>query len=218
MAAHVRSVNLPDAANLFVHGMRGKSRSGIDKRPVPGRVATGVDQLVGDTISNRKHHGGPDQAVYAYAVEDASWWAAELGRDMAFGAFGENLSTAGMDVTGAVIGQRWAVGSALFEVSVSRTPCKTLQAFWDVPKLMKRFTAAGRPGAYLRIVEAGDVGAGDEIAVVHTPAHGLTIGETFRALSGDRSLAARLLEAPELPAQAHASARTWLAAADRAPR
>jgi MOSC domain-containing protein YiiM len=184
--------------------------TGIDKRPAAGRVRLFDDHVDGDAVLDRANHGGPDKAVYAYACEDATWWAEQLGRDIPPGRFGENLSTAGLDVTGAVIGERWAIGSAVVEVSCPRTACRTFAGFWDVPHLVKRFTEVGRPGAYLRIVVEGDVGAGDPIEVVHRPVHGVTLGETFRALMGDRSLAARLLEAPELPAEAHERARVWL--------
>ena len=184
--------------------------TGIDKRPASGRVRVFDHQVEGDSILDVAHHGGPDKAAYAYAREDAAWWAAELHRDVAPGSFGENLSTSGLDVTGAVIGERWAIGSAVFEVSCPRIPCRTFAGFWDVPRLIRWFTEVGRPGAYLRIYSEGDVGAGDAVEVVHRPAHGVTIGETFRALTGDRSLAPRLLEASELPAEAQERARVWM--------
>lgn len=191
-------------------------RSGIDKRPVPGRVGVhgGEDPgLDGDLVADRKHHGGIDQALYVYAGEDADWWAGELTRDIGPGMFGENLTSRGLDVTGAVIGELWAIGSTRLEVSVPRIPCGTFQRFWNVPALQKRFTRHGAPGAYLRVLQPGDIGAGDEVAVLERPDHGVTIGEVFRALTGDRSLAGRLLQAPQLPAEAKARARTWLASA-----
>ena len=184
--------------------------TGIDKWPAAGRVRVFDHHVDGDSILDVAHHGGPDKAAYAYAREDAGWWSSQLGRDVAPGSFGENLSTTGLDVTGAIIGERWAIGSAVFEVSCPRIPCRTFAGFWDVPRLIKWFTEVGRPGAYLRIAVAGEVGAGDSIEVVHRPAHGVTLGETFRALTGDRTLAHRLLEAPELPAEAHERARVWL--------
>lgn len=212
MSARLESVNLAGPEDIIRARWTGRvGRTGIDKKPVPGPVDTGLDQLVGDSIYDVKHHGGADQAVYAYATEDAAWWAEELSREVPPGALGENFTTSGLDVTAAVIGQRWSIGTAVFEVSVPRTPCRTFAGFWDVPDLIKRFTARGRPGAYLRIVSPGRVQAGDAIDVVHTPAHGVTIGETFRALMGDHTLAPRLLEAPELPPEAHANARKWLA-------
>lgn len=204
----MQSVNL---AIVIEPGWKaGVGRSGIDKRPVTGPVRTGADMLAGDTIGDTAHHGGPDQAVYAYAREDAAWWARELDREIAPGAFGENISTSGVDVTHAVIGELWAIGSAVFEVSVPRLPCVTLAGFWNVPDLVKRFTVVGRPGAYLRIRQPGAVCAGDQISVEDRPEHGVTIAETFRALTGDRSLAARLLTAPQLPTEIHDRARIWL--------
>ena len=205
----MESVNL---ARVITPGWkRNVGRSGIDKRPVDGPVRTGADVLVGDSICDTANHGGPDQAVYAYAREDAAWWAETLGRDLAAGSFGENFSTSGVDVTHAVIGELWAIGSAVFEVSCPRLPCVTLAGFWDVPDLVKRFTVLGRPGAYLRIRQPGEVYAGDAITVHDRPAHGVTIVETFRALTGDHSLAARMLEAPQLPTEIHERARIWLA-------
>jgi MOSC domain-containing protein YiiM len=188
----------------------GLGRTAIDKRPVTARVAAGRLGLAGDQQANTKHHGGVDQAVYAYAKEDLDWWAAELGRTLRPGQFGENLTTAGVDVTGAVIGERWQVGGAVLEVSCPRIPCTVFQAWLGEAKWVRRFTDRGHPGAYLRVVADGELGAGDAVVIAHRPAHGVTIGETFRALTGDRSLAARLLEAPELPAEVHRRARTWL--------
>ncbi|MDQ1730847.1 MAG: hypothetical protein QOK10_1006 [Pseudonocardiales bacterium] len=189
--------------------------TGIDKRPAAGPVRLERLGVVGDSVCDTKHHGGVDQAVYAYADEDRRWWQEQLGKELSFalgpGSFGENLTTEGLDVTGAVVGEQWAIGSAVLEVCVPRIPCNTFAAFWNVDKLVKRFTAAGRPGAYLRVLSEGSVQRGDEIAVRHRPAHGVTIAETFRALTGDRSLAPRLLAAPQLPEDVHASARMWLA-------
>jgi MOSC domain-containing protein YiiM len=207
--ARLESVNL---AHIVEGGWQADvGRSGIDKRPADGPVRTSADGLVGDTICDTASHGGPDQAAYAYAREDAAWWSQQLARDVPYGAFGENLSTSGLDVTNALIGERWAIGTAVFEVSAPRIPCRTFARFWDVPDLIKLFTAAGRPGAYLRIWQAGVVSAGDAITVEHRPAHGVTISDTVRALAGEHSLAARLLTAPELPAWLHERARRWLA-------
>jgi MOSC domain-containing protein YiiM len=156
-------------------------RTGIDKRPVSGRVAVHPLGLEGDVQVNRKHHGGEGQAVYAYAQEDADFWVAELDRDLPPGRFGENLRTTGLDLTGAVLGERWRVGTALLEVSACRIPCANFARFWGVPQLVKRFTARGASGAYLRVLEAGDVGAGDAVEIVSRPHHGVTVGLLFRA-------------------------------------
>jgi len=180
-------------------------RTAIDKQPVTGRVAVGRSGLAGDEQADQRDHGGPDKAVYAYSSEDAAFWARELARDVPPGSFGENLTVAELDPTGAVVGERWAIGSALFEVRQPRTPCRVFAGFWQVPDLIKRFTVAARPGAYLGVLEPGDVGAGDEVRVVHRPAHGLTLGEVFRARTLERDLVPRLLEVPELPTDI----RTW---------
>jgi MOSC domain-containing protein YiiM len=190
-------------------------QTGIDKRPTDARVRVSPAGVEGDYIGNRRVHGDPDQAVYAYAREDAAWWAAELDRDIGPGRFGENLSTEGLGLTGAVIGERWAVGTALLEVSAPRIPCKTFAGFWDVPDLIKRFTARGASGAYLRVVAPGELGPGDDVEVVERPAHGVTIGETFRALTGETSLLPRLLDADQLPEGVKAKVRRRVQAMSR---
>ena len=173
-------------------------RSGIDKRPVTGRVAVHELGLDGDVQINKKHHGGEGQAVYAYAQEDADWWQRELERELPPGRFGENLRTTGLDLNEAVLGERWRVGTALFEVTAPRIPCANFEQFWGVPQLVKRFTAHGASGAYLRVLEPGDVGAGDLVEVLARPEHGVTAGTAFRALTTEQH---RL---PELaPALAH---------------
>ena len=165
---------------------RRPNRSGIDKRPVPGRVAVHPLGLDGDVQVNRKYHGGEGQAVYAYAQEDADWWSAELDRALPPGRFGENLRTTGLDLTDAVLGERWRVGTALFEVTACRIPCANFERFWGVPRLVRRFTARGASGAYPRVLETGDVGAGDDVEVVARPDHGVTVGLLFRATTTQR--------------------------------
>jgi MOSC domain-containing protein YiiM len=173
-------------------------RTGIDKRPVTGRVAVHELGLDGDVQVNKKHHGGEGQSVYAYAQEDADFWIAELGRELPAGRFGENLRTTGLDLRNAVLGDRWRVGTALFEVTAWRIPCANFARFWDVPDLVKRFSAHGATGAYLRVLQTGEIGAGDQVDVVHRPDHGITVETGFRIATTERS---RL---PELiPALAH---------------
>ncbi|MGH8908891.1 MAG: MOSC domain-containing protein [Egibacteraceae bacterium] len=191
-------------------------RTAIDKRPVAGRVALGRLGVAGDNQANRAVHGGEHQAAYAYAREDLDWWAEQLGRDLRNGQFGENLTTHGIDVTGAVIGERWRIGSALVEVSSSRVPCLTFQNWLGEPAWMRRFTKAARPGGYVRVLEAGEVGAGDLIEVVHRPAHGLTVGEVFRARTGEDRLVPRLLDVPELAPDLRDWARQRLSRPSRA--
>src|SRR5512142_150357 len=139
--------------------------TGINKRPVhgpvlvrsPGPKTIGMHSgLVGDQIFDVEHHGGDDQAVYAYAREDYGWWQERLDRPLPNGMFGENLTTADVDVNGAVIGERWRIGSTLvLQPTFGRIPCATFEAWMGEPGWVKRFTAANRPGAYLRVVEPG---------------------------------------------------------------
>ena len=208
-SARVLSLAVGRSREFDYHGR--PAQSAIWKSPVSGRVAVRGVNFDGDDQADRQAHGGPDKAVYAYAIEDARWWEAQLGRVLETAQFGQNLTTEGVDVNGALVGERWAIGTAVLEVSCPRIPCRTFQAFWDVPQLVRRFTDHGAPGAYLRIVQEGEVGAGDRVTVVHRPAHGVTIGETFRGLTGDRSLAPRLLEAVELPERDLERVRTWVA-------
>jgi MOSC domain-containing protein YiiM len=192
------------------------TRTGIHKRPVDGPVRVGRLGLAGDTICDTVNHGGPDQAVYAYASEDTEWWQQQLAGELSFalgpGSLGENLTLRGVEVTNAVIGERWRIGGAILQVAVPRIPCSTFASYWNVDRLVKRFVRAGRPGAYLRVLTEGEVAAGDEVIVLDRPPHGLTLAQTLRALTGDRSLAPKLLSAPELPESVHRSARGWLAA------
>lgn len=185
-------------------------RSAIDKGPVTGRVRVHRLGVVGDEQADRENHGGVDQAVYAYAVEDLDRWVERLGRPLTPGQFGENLTTAGVDVTGAVVGERWQVGTATLEVSGPRIPCSVFAGWMDEERWVRRFSAEGRPGAYLRVVEEGELGAGDGVEVRHRPTHGVSVGVAFRALTGDHDLVPLLLQAPELPEHAHAHAHRLL--------
>ncbi|EFL13350.1 MOSC domain-containing protein [Streptomyces sp. C] len=187
-------------------------RSGIDKRPVPHRVTARTWGLEGDLVANPKVHGGPDKAVYAFAREDAVFWEHELGREVLPGNVGENFSTTGLDITGAEVGEQWAIGDAVFEVIRARKPCRVFAGFWDVPDLVTRFIAHGAPGAYLRVLKEGTVGAGDPIEIVKRPGHGVTIGLMLRALTTERHLLPRFLDAPQMLPKHHEKARQWLAA------
>ena len=167
----------------------------IDKRPVEKRVHVRPLGLRGDVQADRKHHGGPSKALYAFAEEDAAFWAQELGRDIPAGLFGENLRTSGIDVNGAEIGERWAIGDELVvEVTCPRTPCAVFQRRMHEPQWVKRFTAEGRPGAYFAVVKSGSVGAGDPIRVLSRPGHGVTVSSWF---SGADTAQADALEAAE---------------------
>ena len=165
-------------------------RTAIEKHAVAGPVAVRTLGLDGDQVSNRKHHGGVDKAVYAFAREDLDHWGRELGRDLPDGFFGENLTTLGIDVNEAELGERWRIGTVVLEVASFRTPCQVFSSWLRVSGLdntswARRFAAAGRPGPYLRVVEEGELAAGDQIAVVWQPGHGVTVGAMFReAMSG----------------------------------
>lgn len=175
--------------------------TGIDKRPVVDAVrvsAPGVGRsgLEGDSIYDTANHGGPDQAVYAFAREDLDWWEGQLGRKLSSGIFGENITTVALDVTGARLGERWRVGEELvLAVSGPRVPCATFAVWMGERGWLKAFTTRARPGAYLRVLAPGQVKAGDAIEVVHRPEHDVDIGLTFRALTRERGLLPRLLAA-----------------------
>jgi MOSC domain-containing protein YiiM len=182
--------------------------TGIDKRPTKGPVTvtapstmgTGEVGLAGDRAYDVKHHGGPDQAVYAYAREDLDDWQSTLGRQLANGSFGENLTTTGLDVNGALIGEHWRVGpDVVLEVSCPRLPCGTFQGWLRREGWIAEFVRAARPGAYLRVLEAGDIQAGDPVEIVHRPEHEVTIALAFRALTREPELLPDLLTADALP-------------------
>ena len=195
----VESVNIgtPQPIQVGDHTVR----SAIWKHPVSGRVPLRGVNLRGDDQADRTVHGGPDKAVYAYAREDIDWWETELGRPLGDAPFGENLDVRGLPVSEAVIGERWAVGSALLQVAQPRLPCFKLGLRIGDPRFLRRFADSGRPGAYLRIVREGDIGAGDAITVLDRPAHGVTSAVVARALLGERQLLPEVLEASELPAE-----------------
>jgi MOSC domain-containing protein YiiM len=177
--------------------------SGIDKRPVGAvevRAPVGkASGLAGDAICDTDNHGGEYQAVYAYAREDLDTWQTELGRTLPSGVFGENLTTSGIDVTGAHIGERWRVGDDLvLQVTSPRIPCRTFAVWLDEQGWMRLFNAAARPGAYFRVLRPGAVSAGDPIVVEDVPDNDVTIGLTFRALTSAPELLSGLLVSPDL--------------------
>ncbi len=185
------------APREFEYGGR-NVRSAIWKAPAAGRIAARGVNLAGDDQADRVAHGGPDKAVYAYAVEDTLWWEKEIGRPLANGEFGENLTTEGIDVNGALIGERWEIGTALLEVSEPRIPCWRLGVRMNDNQFVRRFTEVMRPGAYLRIIAEGELGAGDEIRVVGRPDAALTVRDVFRIYTRDRQEAKRLLAVPQM--------------------
>ncbi|WP_406515299.1 MOSC domain-containing protein [Streptomyces sp. NBC_00873] len=178
--------------------------TGIDKQPAdgpvrvtdPGPKGSGGSGVAGDAVCDLRHHGGSDQAVYAVAREDLDAWERSLGRPLANGAFGENLTTAGLDVSGARIGERWRIGPDLvLEVTSGRIPCRTFAGHLGEKRWVKRFTEAAAPGAYLRVIEPGEIRAGDPVEIVHRPDHDVTVRMQFLAATVRRDLLPGLLTA-----------------------
>ena len=206
---HIVSVNVGRPREFTLDGK--PHVSAIWKEPVQGRLVVKGVNIEGDDQADRKNHGGPDKAIYAYALEDYDWWSAELGRPIAPGTFGENLTLSGLDVNGALVGERWRVGNTVLEVAQPRLPCYKLANRMGDRAFARRFAAASRWGAYLRIVEEGDVAAGDPVAVMSRPDHSVTVDLIARIYEDDHSRASELLAAPQLPE----SWRSWAVSAGR---
>jgi MOSC domain-containing protein YiiM len=193
-------------------------RTSIQKRCVDGPVVARRLGLDGDQVTDIRHHGGVDKAVYAFAREDLDHWGEVLGRHVPDGHFGENLTTVGIDVNEAEVGERWEVGGALLEVASVRTPCNDFKGWmrhtgYDATAWVKRFADTARPGPYLRVLAEGPVQAGDEIEVVHRPGHGVTVTTMFRALTTDRHLLPELLLVDGLLDEARQTAERYAATA-----
>ena len=196
--ARLLSVNVGRPQQLSVR--RGRPlMSAIVKAPVSGSVRVAGVNLEGDDQADRRVHGGPDKAVYAYASEDTSFWAGELSRELGPAAFGENLTTEGIDVSGAVVGERWRIGDVELEVCQPRLPCAKLALRMGEPQMVKRFARARRPGAYLRILTEGSLAACDVVEVLSRPSHGVTVRDVADAILLDETLLASASMAPELP-------------------
>jgi MOSC domain-containing protein YiiM len=202
-AGTVESVNLaahpaPTAEDSGLTGIRKRPVTGPVWASAPGPSGVGGSGIAGDTIVNLTFHGGNDQAVYAYAREDLAWWEDQLGRELPAGLFGENLTTRGVDLTGARVGERWRVGpTTVLEVSKPRIPCQKFAERMGERQWVKRFTARGVSGTYLRVVTPGPIAPGDRIELVERPDHDVTIGLYFRAVTTERSLLPQLLAAGE---------------------
>jgi MOSC domain-containing protein YiiM len=175
------------------------------KMPLAGRVAVRGVNVAGDDQADRRVHGGPERALYAYAAEDYAWFSGQLGRDLAPGTFGENLTLDGIDVTGAKIGEEWRIGTTLLRVTAMRVPCLKLAHVMGDNGFIRMFAEALRPGAYLRIVEEGELAAGDPVTIVARPTHDLTIAEMTRIVLFERARAGEFLTVPELSPDWH----TW---------
>jgi MOSC domain-containing protein YiiM len=192
----VLSVNIGGVRHFEYNGRPAKSA--IWKSPVAGRAAARGVNLAGDDQADRDAHGGPDKAIYAYAIEDERWWETQIGRSLAYGEFGENLTTEGIEVNNALVGERWQIGTTVLEVSEPRVPCWRLAVRMNDKMFPRRFAEALRPGPYLRIVVEGDLGAGDAIQVVERPDHDLTVRDVFRIYTRDRGEVERFLSVPQI--------------------
>lgn len=206
-SARVLSLNVAGGTPQPYAGGR---TTGIDKRPVdrvevrdPGDKRTGLGSgVVGDMVGNRRHHGGLTQAVYAYPREDQLWWQEQIGRPIAPGGFGENLTTVGVDATTALVGETWRIGEVVLRVEVPRIPCATFAGHMGVPRWVKRFTEAGRTGAYLSIVTPGTL-AIDAAITVDRPDHDIDLLTVFRGVTGDLAAARRALDSGVLHPAEH---------------
>ena len=197
MSARVISINITSVVHQG-EWTGSEGRTGIDKRSVDGPIEFKNNGLVGDRIIDTNVHGGYDQAVYAYAREDVQWWEKEINEEIPAGRFGENLTTDGIDVNAALVGEQWKIGSVILEVSQPRIPCRVFAGFWKRATLIKDFTQAGRPGAYLRIIQEGSAQAGDAIEVIYKPDHEISISDLFSAKSGERSKINEIKVVPQL--------------------
>ncbi|MDH3609895.1 MAG: MOSC domain-containing protein [Gammaproteobacteria bacterium] len=176
------------------------AKSAIWKSPVTGRLAARGVNLDGDDQADRVAHGGYDKAVYAYAIEDIAWWEQQVGQTIHYGVFGENVTTHGISVNEALVGERWEVGTTILEVSEPRIPCWRLGVSMEDKTFPRQFTQALRPGSYLRIIVEGDIGANDEINVIAKPDHDLSVRDVFRIFTHNREEFARILEVEQMSA------------------
>lgn len=209
--ASVISLNVVHAEIPDVGGSIGVTS--IDKRPVTDRRVVTTAGVAGDQRSDMKHHGHTDHAVYAYGVEDYEWWSKELGRELHAGVFGENLTTIGVDWNAIQVGTIVCVGTAVLQVSTPRIPCGSFQRWLGEEQWVKRFNEAGRWGSYLRVLEAGELGTGDEITFDSFPSHDVSIADIARVYTGARveEQLKRVAECVDTPEDTRIKAETALA-------
>ena len=170
----------------------------IEKRPVGGPVRITASGVEGNACADARNHGDEFMRVYAYSVEDYRWWGDQLGAELGPGHFGEQLTTEGVDLNAAVVGETWRVGSARLQIAHVRIPCQTFKGWMDhtghdATSWVRRFAAAARPGPYFRVLEEGTVEAGDPIVVLDRPGHGVTVATMFKALLTEPRLLPELL-------------------------
>lgn len=180
--------------------------TGIFKEPVHGRIMLRTLNLDGDGQADLKAHGGTYKAAYVYSIENYDYWKRELRRtDFSFGQFGENFTVEGMLDDAVHVGDQFRVGSALVEVTQPRVPCFKLGIKMGMPQFPKMFLASGRPGFYLRVLEEGEVGAGDAVATVKTDPERMTVQEICHLLYFDQ----QNLEGAKKALRIRALSRGW---------
>jgi MOSC domain-containing protein YiiM len=210
--ARIVSVNVGREAGASWAGQL--KRTAIDKRPVTTAVPAGALGLAGDEQADKVDHGGPDQALYAYAREDLDWWAARLGRQLPAGMFGENVTTAGLELSGALIGEIWQFGGTVVQVTAPRIPCVVFRNWLGEKGWIRRFRAAGRPGPYLRVLRPGMLQAGDPIGRLSRPAGSVTVTQALEAYyERDVAVIRRMMAVPGHSSRWEGMAGEWLAAA-----
>jgi len=173
----------------------------IYKSPVSGRIRVTALNVEGDRQSDLSVHGGVDKAVYAYPSEHYEFWRNELpGMALPWGAFGENLTTLGLDESNMHIGDMLRIGTAEFSISQPRLPCFKLGIRFGRPDILKRFLQSGRTGFYLKVVREGDIEAGDPITVLARNEHAITVSDIVGLYTTQKSNQALLRRVTELPA------------------
>ena len=194
MSGFLHSINVATELHHEEEWTGSERHTGIDKRPVANGCVIDATGLVGDHVIDTAHHGGEWQAIYAYAIEDLRWWETSLNRSINPGAFGENLTTSGIDVSGALLGEKWCIGDVVLQVTQPRIPCRVFAGFWQRPELIKEFTVARRPGAYLKVIQSGRLNAGDKVLVLDRPENSISIADAFAVKTGDRTHLQRLTQ------------------------
>jgi MOSC domain-containing protein YiiM len=181
---------------------RGKVvRTSIFKVPVSGRVRVMRQNVQGDRQSDLSVHGGPDKAVYAYPSEHYAFWRNELpGAELAWGAFGENLTTEGWSEDKVHVGDRFRAGSAEFVVTQPRMPCFKLGIRFNRPDMVKRFLRSGRTGFYLAVLQEGEIGAGDSVDRVAEDDSRISVADVVALYAADGANQDLLRRASRLPA------------------
>jgi MOSC domain-containing protein YiiM len=191
-SARIISVNVGTIRDIEVAGRQ--NQTAIDKRRVASRVFASRLGLAGDEQADKEHHGGPEQALYVYSREDLDWWTEQTGRELQNGVFGENLTIGRQEISGALIGETWRLGAdVVVQITAPRIPCQVFATWTDERHWVKRFAAARRPGAYLRVLTEGEVGTGDQVEVLSRPEVRVTVAESMDAYYGDPDIMRRLL-------------------------